>query len=241
MTRSMAALVTIIACLRLVMPPAAFGQAPKDAEIKSEVPAFTAMHEIIYPLWHEAWPAKDYAALAAFLPKIEKHMEAVSRAALPGILRDKVAAWDTAVADLKKSVAAYKAAVDAKDNDALLNAAEALHTKYEALGTVVRPVLNEMADFHASLYTLYHYQLNPFNRVAAADTIKALKTKMDALNRAVLPDRSKARSDAFAAQRARLSKAVDAVVAAVDRAEDSRVAAAIELMHIEYEKLEQSF
>ena len=241
MNRLVAVLVTIVACLGLVMPAAAFAQAPKEAEIKSEVPAFTAMHEIIYPLWHEAWPAKDHAALTALLPKIEKHMDAISKATLPGILRDKTTAWDAGVAELAKSVAAYKSAVGAKDNDALLKAAETLHMKYEALGKVVRPILKELADFHTSLYTLYHYQLNPFNKVAAADTIKALKTKMDTLNKAVLPDQFKAKSETFTAQRTRLSKAVDAVVAVMAGADDSRVTAAIELMHTEYEKLEQVF
>ena len=147
MRRSIAVLVTIVACLGLVMPAAAFAQAPKDAEIKSEVPALTAMHDIIYPMWHEAWPAKDHAALAALLPQIEKHVDAISKATLPGILRDKVTAWDAGVAELKKSVAAYKSAVDGKDNDALMKAAEALHMKYEALGKVVRPVLKELADY----------------------------------------------------------------------------------------------
>jgi hypothetical protein len=241
MSRSTAVLVTVVACLGLVMPAAAFAQAPKEAEIKSEVPALTAMHDIIYPMWHEAWPAKDHAALAALLPKIEGHMAAISKATLPGILREKAAAWDAGVVELKKSVAAYKAAVDTKDNDALLKAAEVLHMKYEALGKVVRPSLKEMADFHTSLYTLYHYQLNPFNKVAAADTIKALKAKMDTLNKTVLPDQFKAKAEAFTAQRTRLSKAVDAVVAATGDADQSRVTTAIELMHAEYEKLERVF
>lgn len=241
MKRAIVVLVTIVACVGLVMPALAFAQAPKEAEIKSEVPAFKAMHEIIFPLWHEAWPAKDYAALTALLPKIEGHMDAISKAALPGILREKTTAWDAGVAELQKSVAAYKAAVDAKDNDALLKAAEALHAKYEALGKVVRPILKEMADFHTSLYTLYHYQLNPFNKVAAADTVKALKTKMDALSNAVLPDQFKAKADAFTAQRTSLAKAVDAVVVAMAGADESRMTAAIELMHGEYEKLEKVF
>jgi hypothetical protein len=241
MRRLLVVLLTVVACLGLIMPAAALAQVPKEAEIKSEVPAFTAMHDIIYPMWHDFWPAKNTAELTALLPKIEGHVDAISKATLPGILRDKTAAWDAGVVELKKTVAAYKAAVAAKDNDALLKATEALHMKYEALGKVVRPILKEMADFHTSLYTLYHYQLNPFKKAAATETIKALKTKMDTLDKAVLPDQFKAKAEAFSAQRARLSKAVDAVVTAVGGPDESRLTAAIELMHTEYEKLEQVF
>jgi len=75
----------------------------------------------------------------------------------------------------------------------------------------------------------------------AAATVQAMKVKMDALNKAALPDRMKARTEAFAAQRARLSSAVDAVVALLPRTSEAKVKEAIELMHAEYEKLEKVF
>jgi hypothetical protein len=154
------------------------------------------------PLWHDAWPNKDVKAMAAMLPDIEKHFAAVNKAELPLILRDKQAAWVAGVDDLKQTVAAYKAAVTAGDNEALLKAAEKLHSQYEALVKVVRPILKEMEDFHASLYVLYHYQMRPFQLAKAADSIRALQVKMDALNQAALPDRLKAKTDAFNVQRA---------------------------------------
>jgi len=59
------------------------------------------MHEVIMPLWHDAWPNKDVKAMAAMLPDIEKHVAAVDKAELPPILRDKKAAWTAGVYDLK--------------------------------------------------------------------------------------------------------------------------------------------
>jgi hypothetical protein len=241
MVRWITRLAVTVACAGLLLPAGASAQTPKESELKAEVPALTAMHEVIMPMWHDAWPKKDTAALAGMLLQIKKHAAAVAKAELPGILRDKANVWLEGVRTLQASVADYKTAVNAKDDAALLKAAEKLHSDYEALGKIVRPVLKEMDDFHGSLYVLYHYQLTPFDKAGATESIKALKTKMDALNAAALPDRLKARQDAFTAQRARLSKAVDELVSLMTGAEESRIRQGIEQMHIEYEKLEKVF
>jgi hypothetical protein len=137
-------------------------------------------------------------------------------------------------------VAAYKAAAAAGNDEALLKAAEKLHAQYEGLVKIVRPVLKEMEDFHASLYVLYHYQISPLQLAKATESIQALKVKMDALNKAVLPDRMKARTEAFTAQRARLSKSVDELVALLAGKDESKIKSAIEVMHANYEGLEKS-
>lgn len=240
MSRMYAALVIVCVGLGLVVTPAA-AQAPKPEDLKASVPALDAMHEVIMPLWHEAWPNKDVKAMAAMVPDIEKHVSAVSKAELPGVLRDKQAAWVAGVTDLKATVTAYKAAAAAGDDEALLKAAERLHAQYEALVKVVRPVLPEMEDFHASLYVLYHYQMSPFQFEKASESIRTLQVKMDALNKAALPDRLKASADAFNTQRARLSKSIDELVALLDGKDEAKIKATIEMMHAQYESLEKVF
>jgi hypothetical protein len=68
-----------------------------------------------------------------------------------------------------------------------------------------------------------------------------LTAKMDVLNKSVLPERLKARTDAFAAQRAALAKAVDALAAAIGSHDETKIRAAIEVMHGAYENLEKVF
>jgi len=233
----------MLACLGVGLgsAPALAQPAPKPEDLKASVPALDAMHEVIMPLWHDAWPNKDVKAMAAMLPRIEKHLAAVDKAELPMVLRDKKAVWVSGVDDLKKTVAAYRSAVEAGDNDALLKAAEKLHAQYEALVKIVRPVLKEMEDFHATLYVLYHYQMSPFEPEKAADSIRTLKVKMDALNGAALPDRLKAKTEAFNTQRARLSTSIDALVALLDSRDAAKIKTAIEFMHAQYENLERVF
>lgn len=221
--------------------PALAQPAPKPEDLKASVPALDAMHSVIRPLWHDAWPNKDVKAMAAMLPDIERHFAAVSKAVLPMVLRDKGPAWISGVDDMKRTVAAYRTAVEAGNTDALLRAAETLHTQYEALVKIVRPVLKEMEDFHATLYVLYHHQTKPYQPEKAAASIRALKGKMDALNQATLPDRLKAKAEAFDAQRARLSKSVDDLIARLETRDESTIWAAIETMHSQYQTLERIF
>jgi hypothetical protein len=241
MSRVISFLVVACALVSLAIVPAAAQPAPKPEDLKAAVPALDAMHEVIMPLWHDAWPNKDVKAMAAMLPDIEKHLAAVNKAELPMVLRDKKAAWVAGVDNLKQATAAYKAAVGAGDNDALLKAAERLHSDYEALVKIVRPVRKEMEDFHASLYILYHYQMSPFQMAKATESVQALQVKMDALNKATLPDRLKAKTDAFNTQRARLAKLLDEVTAAIATKDESKVKTAIEVMHAQYENLERVF
>jgi len=241
MFRFLSLTVAVGALLGLTITPAIAQPTPKPDDLKASVPALDAMHEVIMPLWHDAWPNKDVKAMAAMLPDIERHFAAVNKAELPLILRDKQAAWVAGVDDLKQTVGAYKAAVGAGDNDALLKAAEKLHAQYEALVKIVRPVLKEMEDFHASLYVLYHYQMSPFQLEKASESIRALQAKMEALNKATLPDRLKAKSEAFNAQRARLGASIGELAALLDTRDESKIKAAIEIMHTHYENLEKVF
>jgi len=229
--------------------PAAPGSKPavqatqpvRPADATPAVPALDAMHDIIMPMWHDAWPNKDYKALAAMLPGLEKHLAAVGKADLPGILRDKAPLWAAGLADLKKAGADYKAAVASGKNEDLLKAAEALHMQYEKLVRVIKPALPELDDFHATLYVLYHTQINPLVVAKVTASVETLKVKMAALNKATLPDRLQAKADAFTAQRDRLSKALAALSDTLGSKDESKITGAIELMHAEYQKLEKVF
>src|SRR5512138_2362827 len=85
-----------------------FGQTKIDpAEISSTVQELTDFHDIIYPMWHDAYPAKDYNALKSYVPKIKSYMESLNKAKLPGILREKESAWKGQLNELNNSAKNY--------------------------------------------------------------------------------------------------------------------------------------
>ena len=63
-------------------------------ELTATVPELRELHEVIYPLWHNAYPEKDYALIKELLPQAESLTAKLDAAKLPGILRDKQEAWD---------------------------------------------------------------------------------------------------------------------------------------------------
>lgn len=141
----------------LFYSPVSFAQTEIDpAEITSSVPELSDFHKIIYPMWHDAYPAKDYNALIGFVPQIKAYVKSINGAKLPGILRDKEAEWKSQLDELNISVQNYYNAVNSNDDDALLKAAERLHSAYEKMNRVIRPVIKEIDDYHQTLYIIYH-------------------------------------------------------------------------------------
>jgi hypothetical protein len=227
--------------LLILVPSPLLAQTPKPEELKSSVAALDAMHELITPMWHVAWPAKDVKALAAMVPDLEKHLAAIRKATLPGILQDKQPAWDEAVSALAATGDAYKKAAQVPDSVALLAAAEKLHMRYEKLVGLIRPALPEVDAFHQTLYVVYHYQLDPFSMSKIAAAATEMATKMDALNKAVLPERMKAKGPTFDAARSALGMAVTGLQREVATGDEKRVRVAVEDVHAKYELLEAVF
>ncbi len=128
-------------------------------ETSSEVPALSAFHEVIFPLWHEAWPNKNYAMMKELLPEVQKHVATLQAVVLPGILRDKAEAWGSGVKVLSTTLKQYETAAAKNDEPGLLKAAEALHSGFEGLMRVVRPPMKELEAYHVELYKIYHHAL----------------------------------------------------------------------------------
>ena len=203
-------------------------------ETVPSVPALTEFHKVIYKIWHTAWPNKDYDMLAALLPEVERGTAAIAGAELPGILRDKKAAWEKGVGDLRSIVKEYRAASEAKQKQPLLDAAEKLHAQYETLVRVIRPPLKQLEDFHAVLYTVYHHYMpgEALDKIRAS--VEPLREKMAALNKVALPARFKSKEASFAAARKDLDKAVTELGAAVSSNDLGKIKTAVETMHDRY-------
>ncbi len=178
----------IFSILFVLLSIPVFSQADFDStEIQAEVPALSDFHEVIYPIWHVAYPSKDYEALQSYVGDIDKGALKIYEAKLPGILQDKQEMWEKGIDEFKVAVEEYKKIADQKDNEMLLKAAENLHSKYESLVRIIHPVLPELDRFHQVLYMIYHkylpqedYQqiyLVSDDLVARAETLSKVKLR----------------------------------------------------------------
>jgi hypothetical protein len=210
-------------------------------ETESSVPELTAFHEIIYPIWHTAYPDKDYAALRSYAPEVKSLAEKVYGAKLPGILREKQAKWDQALGELRKVVDAYLSAAAGTDDAALLDAAEVLHARYEMMVRTIRPVLREVDDFHRVLYVVYHKYLPARDYAKIAEASGEMLTKAEAVTKAALPKRLEAKAQAFGTAAQELLEKTKALAEIAKSGQGEAIAAAVEAVHTKYQGLEKIF
>ena len=95
-----------------------------STEITSSVPELSKFHDVIYVIWHEAYPSKDITALKGMVEKIQADMENINKAQLPGILKDKAGKWQDGLKVLNASAENYYTAAKGPDEQAILDAAE---------------------------------------------------------------------------------------------------------------------
>ncbi len=210
-------------------------------ETESRVEELSAFHEIIYPIWHTAYPEKDYAALREYVPEVNRLAKNLFEAKLPGILRDKKAKWDEGMEQLKKAVEDYNKAAAGKDDQALLDAAEALHAKFEMMVRLIRPVLKEIEEFHKVLYVVYHKYLPNKEYANIRSVSDDMIVKAEAITQASLPKRLEGKSEEFSAAAKDLLEASKKLKATCLTENSGLIEKAVEYLHTKYQDLEKIF
>jgi hypothetical protein len=213
----------------------------QEEETESTVPELMEFHSIIYPIWHDAYPDKDYDALRSYVSEIDSLAEKVYTASLPGILRDKQAKWEEGLTEFKKAVDDYNSAAAGDDNGALLQAAEDLHAKFEMMVRIIRPVLKEVDEFHKVLYVIYHKYLpeKEFDKIKSI--MEDLLVKAEAITQAELPKRLADKNEEFTHAAQELYESVKDLNSAFSSVDDEAINSAVEHMHTQYQKLEAIF
>jgi len=212
-----------------------------DPETESTVPELIDFHDIIYPIWHTAFPAKDYNALRGFLPEIEAGAAKINAAVLPGILRDKKQAWESGLAEFNLAVDAYKKAVAATDDQALLDAAELLHMRFEMQVRAIRPVAKEVDAYHKGLCVVFH-KYRPEKKYAdICGVAPDMVAKAEAITKATLSKRLEAKTEAFQSAAAKLLAETKLLEAAGKSCLEKDIIALVGTVHDAYQTLEKVF
>ncbi len=215
--------------------------ASQTEETESKVPELTAFHEIIYPIWHTAYPEKDYEALRSYVPEINRLAGDLYRATLPGILRDKKTRWEKGIKELKQVMEEYNKAAAGDDNQSLLNAAEELHSKFEMLVRIIRPALREVDEFHKVLYVVYHKYLPKKEFHSIKSVADDLVQKAEAVTKASLPKRLESKAEDFTAAAQELYASSKSLTEACQQGNEESIEKAIDHLHTKYQNLEKIF
>jgi hypothetical protein len=213
-----------------------------SSEINSSVPELFEYHEVIYPIWHTAYPEKNYEMLKEMTPQVNEGAEKIYSAELPGILRDKKDEWDNGVAKLRTSVEKYNKTMEGTDETEMLSAAEALHSDFEMLVRIVKPVTKEVDEFHKVLYMIYHHYWPNKNLEEFGKAVDDLNMRADELANCVLPKWASDKTEPFAEQSQKLYESVKNLKNLKDsNANESELGKALEDVHTNYVGLEALF
>ncbi len=214
-----------------------------EAELKAEVPELIQYHKVIYKLWHIFWPNKDIGGIVQSFEDIRRGANNIKNAKLPGILRDKKKLWDENVERLIGIVNEMSEAIDSGDSVLILKKTEELHSQYEKLVRIVKPVIKELEEFHQILYVLYHYYVPEYNVKKIKETAPELRNKAEKLKEERLLEKIKSSArDEF---KVRVNKLYDEVLSFVELVEGNfdakSVKRKIEKVHSSYQAVEKLF
>jgi hypothetical protein len=227
----------LISCQKAEETPVEIAQ----EEISASVPELGELHEVVYPLWHTAFPEKDYALIKELLPQLDALTEKLDQAELPGILRDKQTNWDQGKQDLKTSLEKLHQAADSDNEEEMLAQTEAFHMYYERLVRTIRPLVAELEAFHQELYKIYHYYLPGYDLESIRSTVAAMTEKMGPLKEAQLSARLSERQSDFDAAVAQLETDLNQLAEVVKTSKKKDISEAVERVHTAYQNVEKIF
>ena len=215
-----------------------------STEITSSVPELTKFHDVIYLIWHEAYPSKDIAKLKSYVPEIQTHISNINNAKLPGILREKEMKWKEGLVELNKTAEDYYGAAKGTDDQAMLDVSEQLHSNFEMMVRILRPVLKEVDDYHKILYIIYH-KYTPEKKYGEIESVMDdLIAKADALGKVPEDKLQKRIPNKIADYNKAVKELYESTVTLKDilKTNDSpQIDKAIDSMHSRYQKLESVF
>jgi len=213
-----------------------------SSEINSSVQELSDFHEVVYPLWHTAYPNKDYAMFKQLLPDVKAGVEKINSAVLPGILRDKESEWKKGLEKLNKSEGEYSKSCEENNEAGMLSSAEELHSNFEMLVRIVKPVTKEVDEFHKVLYMIYHHYGPNKNTEELGKAIDDLYKRADELKNCVLPKWASDKKDNFTKTADELFNSTKELKDLKDSKSDEKsINAGIEKVHTNYQKLEVLF
>ncbi len=227
--------------------------APKDSVAKAETPvsveaaktdstaqdttslltkAMNDFHSILYPMWHEAYPNKDFKAIREQVPAFKRKLMALIVIPAPDNMEEaKREAFFTKRQELAFYVDQYeKAAADSSDS-ALAASFEQLHWGFEELNKVFMVEIKQLDSFHETLYYLWHKALPAKDYKAVKNTVPVLKAEMDSLMTYQLPGSCQDIKDDFEAKRAALKDAVYQLADICQKGTNKQIDDALTLMH----------
>jgi DNA repair exonuclease SbcCD ATPase subunit len=200
-------------------------------ELRGDIPELEELHSAVHPLWHTAYPQKDYDMIKDLLPQLDSLTANLDEATLPKILHMKQEAWDEGKEELKAGLQRLHEAVDSDDKTEILKQVEAFHSHYEQLARLRNPVLPELEAFHRELYKIMHYYLPNGEADNIRETVTVMQEKIQPVMQAELPERLADKSEDFSSAVQELESKLTSLAALSGQDDAAAIEEALKELH----------
>ena len=184
-------LVLFFACAALSTEPTEPGNTgcPADRAAAQGMNVLRELHEVMAPAWHEAYPAKDYAALNEAILKFDDMTPKIVGILHEFKIDERQKKFEAARTRFIGLVAKCKASGAAGDNDAVYDIFPDLHHNFEEMAYYLLPLnFPEYESLRVVVDLMINTHLKNKDYKAIATSVEALKIKNEQLQTAVLPE-----------------------------------------------------
>ena len=212
--------------------------APDTADLLRK--AMDDFHEVLRPLWHESYVQEDFKTIREKAPLLQQKIMNLIRVPAPADLSQDEEKLHTFLA--KRQELAFfvmevnRAAKDGPDST-LASAFESMHWGYEELEKFFAVQIEELDQFHETLYFLWHRALPERNYEAIRNTAPVIKAEIDSLMKVPVPSGCDIKGEEFEKRKTALKDAVYGFAQVCEKGTEDDIDAALKTLHDRYAEL----
>jgi hypothetical protein len=212
--------------------------APDTADLLRK--ALDDFHEVLMPLWHESYAEKDFKTIRDKAPLLQEKIMTLIRVPAPADLSQDEEKLHTFLSK-RQELAFYvmefnRAAKDGPDST-LASAFETMHWGYEELEKFFAVQIEELDQFHETLYFLWHRALPERDYQAIRKTAPVVKAEVDSLMKVPVPGACKIKEEEFEKGKTALRDAVYGFAQVCEKGTEDDIDAALKAMHDRFAEL----
>ncbi len=202
--------------------------------------AMEDFHQVLMPLWHESYPKKDFQTIRDKSKELQQKLMALIRVPPSADLsqdEEKMREFLSKRQEFAFLVTQVNQAAKDEPDSTLALAFESMHWAYEELAKFFTVQIEELDQFHETLYFLWHKALPERDYQAIKDTTPVLKTEVDSLMKTPLPSVCKIKSEEFDKGKAALKDAVYQLAETCDKGTEDEIDASLKAVHDRFVEL----
>lgn len=202
--------------------------------------AMDDFHEVLKPLWHESYAEKDFKTIREKAEVLQQKILALIRIPAPADLsgnEEKLHTFLSKRQELAFNVMEVNRAAKDGPDSTLASAFESMHWTYEELEKFFAVQIEELDQFHETLYFLWHRALPARDYEAIRKTAPVLKAEIDSLMKVPVPPGCNIKGEEFEKRKAALKDAVYGFAETCEKGSEDDIDAALKAVYGRFEEL----